>query len=306
MTKPSEPAANASKPIIGLALGGGAARGWAHLGIIRELENLGVTPDVVCGTSIGALVGATYVSGKIDAFEQWVLTLTRKDVVSMLDVHFRSGLIRGDRVVQYCKEHFFVPDFSETDKPFACVATELSTGREVWLREGAIADAVRASIALPGLFSPTKYKNKILVDGGLVNPVPVSLCRALGAEFVIAVDLSAGIVRRNFGKENNAAIESSGLFDKMRGAIGWQSEKPPETQAEILPSLLEVVINSINIMQVGIAKSRQAGDPPEILIAPQIGHITAMEFERAQEGIAEGRAAVARIADTLCNALGNH
>ncbi len=284
--------APSKKNNIGLALGGGAARGWAHLGVLDALAEFDIRPDIVCGTSIGALVGAAYVSGRVGALKEWVLTLTRGDIVSMLDVNLRGGLIRGDRVVQYCEEHFFASDFDSVEKPFACVATDLANGREVWLREGRLADAVRASIALPGLFSPARYQGKNLVDGGLVNPVPVSLCRAMGADIVIAVDLSAGIVGRRLRSngENHWA-------HKFREMVGWSESEEP------LPSLIDVVVNSINIMQVSIARSRQSGDPPEVMIAPAIGHITAMEFERAEEGILEGRRAVEKQAELLREAL---
>jgi NTE family protein len=193
-------------PVIGLALGSGAARGWAHIGVIAALEQEGIRPDVVCGCSIGALVGAAYVSGKVGQLGEWVSALDWHDVVGMLDLSFRGGLIRGEKVLAHCAQHFFVEDFAEADRPFACVATELASGREVWLRDGRLADAVRASIALPGLFSPVERNRRVLVDGGLVNPVPVSLCRALGADIVIAVELGSGMVGRAHGRALAKAI----------------------------------------------------------------------------------------------------
>ena len=138
---------------IGLALGSGAARGWAHIGVIRTLAEAGVTPDIVCGTSIGALVGAAYVAGELDRLEAWVRSLKLQTVVSFLDFSLGGGLIKGEKLIDFFRAHFVDRDIGELDRPFGAVATDLARGREVWLREGGVSDAVRASIALPGLFA---------------------------------------------------------------------------------------------------------------------------------------------------------
>ncbi|HMA24280.1 MAG TPA: patatin-like phospholipase family protein, partial [Gemmatimonadaceae bacterium] len=185
------------KPSVGLALGSGSARGWAHIGVIRVLERAGIRPDVICGTSIGALVGAAYAGHELDRFEQWVLGMKLSDVISFMDVRLSGGLLKGDRLVEFFRRTF--PDRNIEDLPiaFGAVATALHTGAEVWLRGGSTVDAVRASFALPGLFTPAVRDDVVLVDGGLVNPVPVSLARAMGAEIVIAVDLSADMIGRH-------------------------------------------------------------------------------------------------------------
>ena len=292
-------------PVIGLALGSGAARGWAHIGVIAALEQEGIRPDVVCGCSIGALVGAAYVSGKVSELGDWVSSLEWHDVVGMLDLSFRGGLIRGEKVLAHCAQHFFVEDFSDVDHPFACVATELASGREVWLRDGRLADAVRASIALPGLFSPVERNRRVLVDGGLVNPVPVSLCRALGADIVIAVELGSGLVGRAHGKALAKAIEpaeeslATRLLARLRPGGG-----ATDVVADSLPSLADVVASSINIMQMRIARSRLAGEPADVLIAPRVAQLDMMEFHRAREAIDEGYEAVARVRATLSHVLG--
>ena len=293
------------RPVIGLALGSGAARGWSHIGAIRALARRGVRADVVCGCSIGALVGAALVSDKLDALAEWVESLDWQDVLTMLDISFKGGLIRGDRVVQHCAQHFFERDFTELTTPFACVATELSSGREVWLREGALADAVQASIALPGLFSPVLRHGRVLVDGGLVNPVPVSLCRALGAEIVIAVELGSGMIGHERRREHKPALVGEDHWAyKLLNTIGFNAAGDAEHGgAARVPSLADVIASSINIMQMRIARSRLAGEPADILISPRVAHLNMMDFDRATEAIAEGEAAVERIHAVLDNVL---
>lgn len=284
------------RPVVGLALGSGAARGWSHLGVIRALASMGIRPDVVSGCSIGALVGAALASGKSASLENWVRKLDWQTVVGMLDVSFRGGLIRGDRVVQYCAEHFFAHDFSGLKLPFACVATELQTGHEIWLKEGVVADAVKASIALPGLFSPVLRNDRVLVDGGLVNPVPVSLCRALGAEVVIAVELGSGVVGKpRHARQRDSVEPGDGWPQKLIGLLGLGKDDPKGGEREPEPpSLPDVLADSINIMQMRIARSRLAGEPADVLISPRVAHLNMMEFDRAAEAIDEGEAAVDR------------
>ncbi len=279
------------KPKIGLALGSGSARGWAHIGVIRELTDAGVVPDIVCGCSIGAFVGAIYVDGDIEKLESWVSTLARKDVVSLLDVSLASGLIKGDKLIQFFEQYFVDRDFKDLALPFAVVATDLATGRERWLREGNVAQAVRASIALPGLFTPVPYENGFFVDGGLVNPVPVSLCRALGADVVIAVDLGSDVVGKSLRLPSEEGNETGwGQRLLARFGIGQNGDETAR-----LPSLLGVLTTSIQIMQVRIARSRLAGEPADVLIAPRLAQLGLMDYHCGAEAIAEGRAAVKRM-----------
>jgi len=294
------------RPVVGLVLGSGAARGWAHIGVIQALERHGVRPDVVCGSSIGALVGAALVSGRVAELGAWVRSLDWPDVVGMLDISLKGGLIRGDRVVHYCSQHFFLPDFSDSPVPFACVATELSSGRELWLRDGSIADAVQASIALPGLFSPVLRQGRVLVDGGLVNPVPVSLCRALGAEIVIAVELGSGIVGKTRKKDRRLTLlGDENWAQKVLSTIGFGNGDGEAQPINVsMPSLTDVVTSSINIMQMRIARSRLAGEPADVLISPRVAQLNMMEFDRASEAIEEGEAAVERALPILEQVLG--
>ncbi|RMG91329.1 MAG: patatin-like phospholipase RssA [Candidatus Dadabacteria bacterium] len=296
---------------IGLALGSGSARGWAHLGVIRELERRGIRPDVVAGTSIGALVGAAYAMGKARALEAWVRRLTRWDVIRFLDVKLLGGgLIEGERLRDFFLQH--VPDtpIETLPIPYAAVATDLRTGREVWFREGSVAEAVRASVAVPGLFTPARVGQSWYVDGGLTNPVPVAVCRALGADVVIAVDLNTDLVARNFKPEREEGLLGGGpVADWVRQAAARLPEAVRDRAGQMLasvfgekddrPGLVETVVASVNIMQARITRSRMAGDPPEVLITPRLGHIGLMEFERGEEAVREGREAVVRAAEAL-------
>lgn len=282
------------RPRIGLALGSGSARGWAHVGVIRTLEQAGIRPDLVCGTSIGALVGAAYAAGELDRFEQWLLGLGITDVLSLMDVHLNGGVIKGERLMAFFRHNFIDRPVDELNMPFAAVATALHSGAEVWLREGSTIEAVRASIALPVLFSPVVHEGRMLVDGGLVNPVPVSLARAMGADVVIAVDLSFDILGRHLHEERKPEIpanEASEWMRKLQENLSVFMPARPEAESRV-PSMLDVVASSINIMQVRISRSRMAGDPPDLIVTPRLSHLGLLDFHRAQEAMDEGRRAV--------------
>lgn len=304
--------ANRQPPKIGLALGSGSARGWAHLGVLRALAREGIRPDMICGCSIGAFVGAAAAAGDLDKLVAWVETLRWKNVVSLLDVSLRSGLIRGDRLMEFFARNFVDRDFAHLDVPFACVATDLVTGREIWLREGGVSDAVRASIALPGLLTPVPHRGRLLVDGGLVNPVPVSLCRAMGADIVIAVDLSSDMIGRAWRRAGvepaeDDSGEEPGWIGRLLERFGIANDPEPEpTRAEeALPSLLGVMTTSINIMQTRIARSRLAGEPADVLLSPRVGQIGMLDYHRGPEAMVEGEAAVQRMLPALRFALGH-
>ncbi len=277
---------------VGLALGGGAARGWAHIGVIRTLEREGISPEVVCGTSIGVLVGAAYAAGEIARLDQWVQQLDWPGVMSLMDWRINGGLMKGTKLVDFLRANFEDRGIEHLPRRFGCVATELTTGREIWLREGSVIDAVRASIALTGLLTPVVHDGRLLVDGGLVNPVPVSLCRALGADLVIAVDLGWDLIGRRAKPPELEGIEPgaarNALIDAVFGRFRQRSLDPAEA-----PSLSDVVLTSLNIMQVRIAQSRLAGEPPDVLIRPHLAGIVAMDFHRGAVACAEGERAAA-------------
>lgn len=288
------------RPRVGLALGSGSARGWAHIGVIHALEEAGVRPDIVCGTSIGALVGAAYAAGELERLESWVLGLRLADVVGFADITLSAGLLKGDRLMQFFHRNLEDRPIEQLQIPFAAVATALRTGAEVWLRNGSALDAVRASIALPGIFTPVRREGSLLVDGGLANPVPVSLARAMGADIVIAVDLGSDILGRRFRTvtEPDTPGSQPQWMRKLRDYLAAltseeSSEQPP------MPSMMGVLSTSMDIVQVRIARSRLAGEPPDILVAPRLAHLSLFDFHSAKEAIEEGRRAVERVAHSL-------
>ncbi len=282
---------------VGLALGGGAARGWAHVGVIRALERSGIRPDLVCGTSIGSLVGAAYAAGELDRFEQWVLGMRIADVVGFLDLSFGGGLLKGDRVMEFFRRNFVDHAIQDLLTPFAAVATALQTGEEVWLRDGSTVEAVRASIALPGFLTPVLRDGAVLVDGGLVNPVPVSLARAMGAELVIAVDLNSerhGTPPAGAAPVDEPQTVVGEWIRKLQENLGGLFPAKPAGQYK-LPSVQEVLFSSIDIMQDRITRSRLASEPPDCIVSPQLSHLNIFDFHRAKEAIDEGDRAVQAI-----------
>jgi len=300
------------RPRIGLALGSGSARGWSHIGVIRALERAGFAPDIVCGTSVGALVGAVYAAGELDWLEGWVKKLKWQGVVALLDLKMGGGLIEGGRLTDFFRANFKDEGIERLPKAFACVATELATGREVWLREGPVIDAVRASMALPGLFTPAQQGGRLLVDGGLVNPIPVSLCRAMGADVVIGVDLNWDLIGRRNRTSTHAPAPAltpgaaksgvvAALLAKLRPAPRAPSDLGP---APDMPSLLDVLTTSLNIMQVRITRSRLAGEPADAIVRPRLSDIAAMDYHRAAVAIAEGERAVAQVLPLIADLVG--
>ncbi len=294
---------------IGLALGSGASRGWSHIGVIRELIRQGIVPDIICGTSIGSLVGASYVSNNLEKLEEWVRSLTKFETARFFEINRSlNGFVNTERLHHFLNE-YVAADNSVIEglaKQYATVATDLETGREVWLTKGSVLEAVWSSISLPGLFPAIKNKNKWLVDGGLVNPVPVSVCRALGADIVIAVNLNGDIVGKHFQKPKN-------IIKKDRGVVGKITDLVEEYTAQVFPAkkvkdqppnLFEAIAGSVNITQDRITRSRMAGDPPDVLLSPKLSHIGLLEFYHANEAISEGVECVQRMLPEIQHVLG--
>ena len=300
------------RPKLGLALGSGVARGWAHLGVLRALERYGFRPDVVAGTSIGAMVGGAYLAGHADDLEDWARGLTKVRVMSYLDFRVRSaGMIGGRRLVEAMEKHFAGVRIEDLDRPFVAVAADLVTGHEVWLRDGDLIQSMRASFSLPGVFEPMKLGNRWLVDGALVNPVPVSVCQALGAELVVAVNVNADQLGKTQHRGTN--VPSIAGFDLLREIEKGGTTAPGSKLGAITrrafrretnrPSMFGVLISSLSIVQDRITRSRLAGEPPDVHITPRLGNIGMFEFDRADEIIAEGEAAVERALPDLRDGL---
>lgn len=307
-----------TKPKIGIALGSGGARGWCHIGALRALAEEGIEPEIVAGCSMGALAGAAYVAGKLEALEEWSLTVNWRKVASMLDVNLASGgLIDGKRIVTWLKTIQVDAPIETFAKPFTAVASDLQSGREVWLNKGSVIDAVRASIAIPGIISPVKLHGRWLLDGGMTNPVPVSACRAMGAEIIIAVNPNAHNLgpnaRPNIAK---AAQKASGppnqdfldrLYDSVSDGI-VQSLKTITSsflgQGRDGPRYFDVLSASIDIMTSQILRSRLAGEPPHVLVNPHLSHMPVLEFNRAKEAIEEGYRGARRAIPLLREYLG--
>ncbi|HXU92542.1 MAG TPA: patatin-like phospholipase family protein [Gallionella sp.] len=298
------------RPKIGLALGSGSARGLAHLGVIRALKDAGIEVDFVAGTSMGALIGAIYAAGKLDELEATFLGFDWKKTVSFFDVVLpKSGLLDGAKITALVRAHLHADAIEMLPKPFAAVATDIVTGEEVVIRSGDVIEAVRASISVPGIFTPVPRNGHILVDGGLSNPVPVSAVRAMGADIVIAVDLNHEIISGKNLKPllpatNNPEAEASGMLSRwvgnyrlsikdikqklLTGDNAASAQFRKWVSAEPLPNIFEVLLASINIMETRITQTRLSLDRPDVIVQPPLGHIRFMEFDRAEEIIAIG------------------
>lgn len=286
---------------IGLALGSGAARGMSHIGVIEALENLGIKIDVVAGCSVGAFIGACYAGGKLEALKQWAVNIQESDKRDYLSLNFtNSGFINTEKLNQLYETIFGRSSiqFEELDLPFSSVATDLSTGIEVRLNKGPVFEAINSSMSFPGLFPATLKDNRWLVDGGLVNPVPVSVCRAMGADIVIAVNLNSDIIQSFSTIETLPPHppEPDGLWDKTKMHIQQTLRLvSSDGTAVTAPKTFDMVSNSINIMQVHLTRSRLAGSPPDILLSPQLSHISLLDIHKSKEAIAEGQASVERM-----------
>ncbi|MBX3570406.1 MAG: patatin-like phospholipase family protein [Rhizobiaceae bacterium] len=263
---------------VSLALGGGAARGWAHIGVLRALDEAGVGIDMIAGTSIGALVGGCYLAGKLDELEAFARGLTKRRIFGLLDFRFGgSGLLSGMRLDARMQQHMAGLTFDDLPKPFVCVASELGTGHEIWLSAGSLTQAIRASYALPGVFEPVVCNKRVLVDGALVNPVPVSVCRAYEQRLVVAVNLHYDLFGRAAVIKHNA------------GELTLDHEiKEDGSKRESRLGITGVMVEAFNIIQDRISRARLAGDPPDLSLQPKLGHIGLSEFHRADEAIRVG------------------
>jgi NTE family protein len=307
------------RPVIGLALGGGAARGFAHIGIIRTLVEHGIIPNIVVGTSIGAVIGGSYAAGQLDALEEWARGLQPRNVLGYLDIRLNgSGLIGGDKLAAQLEAALGQTLIEDLPTKFASVATEVRTGHEIWLTHGRIVDAMRASYALPGIFAPVLVGDRWLVDGALVNPVPVSAARAFGAEIVIAANLSSDVFNHSTtiyahgpSAETKAEITPELLVEAAappRRRFGRLFSPERTVKREFFggggrPGISTVMVDAFNIMQDRITRARLAGDPPDLLISPRVGQIGWFDFHRADDLIRHGTRAAERAIEQIQEAI---
>ncbi len=293
---------------IGLALGGGVARGWAHIGVLQALDKAGIRPDIIAGTSIGAVCGGCSVAGRLPDLEDFARSMTRRKMFGFLDFNLTgSGLISGDKLGERLKLHFNGTRIENLERKFVAVATEIGSGHEVWLQRGNLVQAMRASYALPGIFRPVQLDGRWLFDGAIVNPIPVSVCRALGANIVIAVNLNQDSCSRGTVIPNHSAIatDEPGSED-----VAQPHDKAPAGALALLhrqffgrgtdaPGISTVMMDAFNITQDRIARSRLAGDPPDFTIAPRLSSVGMFDFHRAGELIELGRVATERALDDI-------
>jgi len=285
---------SSAAPRVGLALGSGASRGWSHIGVLKALLKDGIEPAVICGTSVGAMVGASYLAGNLDKLEDWVLGSSRADVLRFFSFRLaNSAFVDPERLNWFLHTFVAAEDvrIETLKKPYAAVCTDLHAGNEVLLREGGLARAVRASMAMPGLFPAERDEQRWLVDGGLVNPVPVSACRKLGADVVIGVNLNADILSRQRVSDRTA---SESDVDNIRGQLRKRASKysnsffQNEVETDSAPGVFDAISLTINIFQDQITRGRLEADPADVLIAPKVGDIGMFDFQRAADAIIEG------------------
>ncbi|WP_042870439.1 patatin-like phospholipase RssA [Dickeya poaceiphila] len=285
---------------IGLALGSGAAKGWAHIGVLEALEELGIVPDVVAGCSVGALVGAAYATNNLDGMTHWVKDFRYWDVIRLMDFSWRrGGLLRGDRVFNHVKHLLRTQHIEECAIKYGAVVTNLSTGRELWLTQGDLHLAIRASCSMPGLMSPVPLNGYWLVDGAVVNPVPISLTRAMGADVVIAVDLQHDASLQQHNLLSAKPEQTKTTPDSWRERIRHRLSHRFRRQTEVTPTAMEIMSTSIQVLENRLKMNRMAGDPPDVLIQPYCPQIATLDFHRAQEAIESGRIAVEKQRELL-------
>jgi NTE family protein len=290
-------AGNASAPRrIGVALGSGAARGLAHIGVMQALETQGLEVHCIAGTSMGAFVGSVYAAGNLRRLAQDFLAFDWKRIASLLDpVLPRSGLIDGQKVAEFLRAYTSRSRIEDLPVRFRAVAADMLTGAEAILDSGDVTEAVRASISVPGVLTPVRTNGRILLDGGLVNPVPVSVVRAMGAEQVIAVDVSHEVIASRLASLHESATArpvGTGAERLHEALLALNSPVAEQfwmwLHRESLPSILDVLLSAIYIMQARIAQTNLLRDKPDLIIRPPLGAIKFMDFDRAEEIIAIG------------------
>ncbi len=301
----SDPLKAPHRKTVALVLGSGSSRGWAHIGAIEALEEGGIPIDFISGCSVGSYVGALYASGSLASLKDFVVSMDGKKVFSYFDVVFpRSGLLDGTKkVTELFSMHTSVERFSELNIPVMMVATDLQRGEKVVLKSGNLLHALRATMSVPGLFAPTRVKGRWLVDGGIVDPVPVGVARATEADVVIAVDLNSAIVSRRMKKPeitevaNTVQEDPKGKNELLTKLSDYYETTEATFKNKInellghdsnMPAIIDTVMTSINIMQERITRINLAVEPPDVLVQPRLGALKMMDFDQVELAIEEG------------------
>ena len=291
---------------IGIALGGGSARGWAHIGVLEVLQEAGFAPTLVAGTSMGALVGGAWVAGSIDALKAWALQVDRRRIAGMIDVNLRTGgLMDGQRINGFLCGLGLDRDVGELPTAYTAVATDLAAGDEVWLKHGSLVSAIRASIAIPGIISPCRIDGRWLVDGGLANQIPISACRAMGADIVVAVNVNAGLLAKHAAGFSNAEPDTARIAEILEQVPARLYPLADRVLPQLMaggpqrPGYFEALAASFSIVQDKLAAARLAEAPPDVMIMPEVAAISLMEFDRAEEAIRAGRAATEAVLERI-------
>jgi len=305
---------------LGIALGSGASRGWAHIGVLNALAEAGINVDYISGTSIGSVVGAVYSIGDMKEFKKFVLSIDWKSVVSLIDVTFPgSGIIPGKRLFRMLSEYYKDIMIEDLPIPYCAVAADVRTGEEIRFTSGRVIDAVRASVSIPGIFTPFKYQGRVLVDGGIVNPVPSNILREMGADVIIAVDLNNCTIEENSGEKvkkgggdpaekkltkNSEEEREKRIFEmleeKYKEITGSIRTKIDHIRSrEHYPNILEIIDNATHIMQRSITENQFKMSLPEIIITPQLGDFRLLDFDRGEEAIEEGYRLTRGMIDTI-------
>jgi NTE family protein len=299
---------------IGIALGGGAARGWAHIGVLNALAKSGLKPDIIAGTSIGAVVGGCHAAGKLDLLEDFVTQLTPRSVLRFLDLDFSGGgLMSGTRLRRTLDKELEGILIEDLGTEFVAVATEIGSGREIWLTKGPLVNAIRASYALPGIFRPIQINGRWLMDGAFVNPVPVAVCRAMGADLVIAVNLHhIGVSRTALTPLEATAMDTKAIVEplppepakkrRIPFLRNWRHQVLNKGNGTSAPGISRVLLEAFNVTQDRIARARLAGDPPDVIITPRLGAMGLFDFHKSKTAIAEGYEATMRQLDEISQA----
>ncbi|HEC12809.1 MAG TPA: serine protease [Acidiferrobacteraceae bacterium] len=277
-----------NKRTVALALGSGGARGLAHIGVINWLQEHNYEIRSISGSSMGALIGGIFAAGKLDDYTHWVTALRKRDVIRLLDFAFsRSGLFSGERIIQTLKD--LVGDTNIEDLPilFTAVATDLDTEKEVWIKEGPLFDAIRASIATPTVFTPVRYKGHTLVDGGLLNPIPIGPMVTDFDDISIAVNLS-GKREEGLGKEAKEEKPQGGYYQNVIGDFIDMLQARFSDQKEDKDNVLNVLTRSLECVQNSMARFKLAAYSPDYIIDIPANACSMLEFYRAEEMIKLG------------------